>query len=117
MQHTEPEIVNVLGAQESIPRNRLRQPMEPGGAGQYEFYLSCRPPGGIDSMERITGLLKRLQIRALYSRNQRISKMSVPMVVFALLISSVAVLCTTLTIGQVLYTEEPSSTVTHKHAQ
>jgi hypothetical protein len=30
-QSTEPEFVNFYGAQESIPRNRFRQPMKPGG--------------------------------------------------------------------------------------
>jgi hypothetical protein len=28
---TEPVFLNVYGAQESIPRNEFRQPMEPGG--------------------------------------------------------------------------------------
>jgi hypothetical protein len=29
--YTEPVFLNVYGAQESIPRNEFRQPMEPGG--------------------------------------------------------------------------------------
>jgi hypothetical protein len=29
--HAEPEFLNVIGAQESIPGNRFRQPMLPGG--------------------------------------------------------------------------------------
>jgi hypothetical protein len=31
----EPEFVNVYGAQEWIPKNRFRQPMQPGMAGRY----------------------------------------------------------------------------------
>ncbi len=37
-----PVFVNVCGVQESIPRNRFRQPMQPGGPIR-QIGLSCRP--------------------------------------------------------------------------
>ncbi len=52
--NTEPEFVKVWGAQESIPRNRIRQPMEPGGPVRHSY------------LDRFLGLLKLLQIRAQY---------------------------------------------------
>jgi hypothetical protein len=45
----EPVFVNVEEAQESIPRNRFRQPVEPGGPVR-QIGLSYRPARlGIDS--------------------------------------------------------------------
>ncbi len=50
----EPVFVNVYGAQESIPRNRFRQPMKPGGPVR-KIGFRTGPPG----WESIPGLLKR----------------------------------------------------------
>ncbi len=60
---TGPEFVNVQGAQEQIPRNRFRRPMQPGGPVrqtglQYRYARLHR------MMESIPGLRKRLQILA-----------------------------------------------------
>jgi hypothetical protein len=60
---SEPEFVNVMGAQESILRNRFRQPMYPGGLVQ-RLGLSYRPAELHWLAELIPGLLKNLQIRA-----------------------------------------------------
>ncbi len=35
----EPEFLNFQVAQESIPRNQIRQPMKPGGAGMLTLFL------------------------------------------------------------------------------
>ncbi len=50
----EPVFVNVYGAQESIPRNRFRQPLKPAGPVR-QIGLSYRPTG----WESISRLLKR----------------------------------------------------------
>jgi len=55
-----PEFVNVEGAQESIPPAYVAW-----RAGTITLFgLTARQAGGIDSLESIPGLLKRLQIRA-----------------------------------------------------
>ncbi len=41
---SEPVFVNVYGAQESIPRNRFRQPIEPGGPVR-QIGFRTGPPG------------------------------------------------------------------------
>jgi hypothetical protein len=50
---TEPVFVNVYGAQESIPRNRFRQPLYTGGPVR-QIGFRTGPPG----WESISGLLK-----------------------------------------------------------
>ncbi len=51
----EPVFVNVYGAQESIPRNRFRQLMQPGGRNDIQ---------GCEAGNRFQGSLKGPQIRA-----------------------------------------------------
>ncbi len=55
----EPEFVNISGAQESIARNRFRQPMQPSGPLR-QIGLLTGPLGG----ESILGSLTDLQVRA-----------------------------------------------------
>jgi hypothetical protein len=62
-----PEFTNLSGTQESIPRNRFRQPMK---HTTNRFIAPARQvieASGIDSLESNPGLLKSLQIRALDS--------------------------------------------------
>jgi hypothetical protein len=50
---SEPVFVNNYGAQESIPRDRFRQPMQPGGPVR-QIGMRTGPPG----WESISGLLE-----------------------------------------------------------
>jgi hypothetical protein len=59
------ELVNVCGAQESIPKNQFRQPMLPGGPVRQRG-LSDRRPARAGN--RFLVALKGLQIRALVIR-------------------------------------------------
>ncbi len=47
--YTEPVFLNVYGAQESIPRNEFRQPMQPGGPVRYPIHPWFLAP--IDSLK------------------------------------------------------------------
>ncbi len=51
---SEPVFLNVYGAQESIPRNRFRQPMQPGGPVRQIGFRTGSP-----GRESMPGLLKR----------------------------------------------------------
>jgi hypothetical protein len=41
---SEPEFLNFYGAQESIPRNQFRQPMQPGGPVRQSYSYSVPSP-------------------------------------------------------------------------
>ncbi len=56
---------NFVEAQQLIPRNRGRQPMQPCTITLFVVPTShATQDGGIDTLKSIPGLLKRLQIRA-----------------------------------------------------
>jgi hypothetical protein len=63
VQEPEPEFVNVEGAKESIPRNRFRQPMEPGGPSRQITSNRVVVPA-CQAGNRFQGSIKGLQIRA-----------------------------------------------------
>ncbi len=68
-----PYLKNVKGAQESIPRNRFRQPMYPGWSVR-QIVITARQAG-----TRFLGSLKGLQIRAQATLASKISSLeSIP---------------------------------------